>query len=171
MSSHKLSSIKIPPFYRDNYILLKKKMLLFLDMTNTTYGEMLKNGPFTHVILVPETTIGDEIVPGQWVPKDPSLYSDSERENIAMDKSLQLILIESIDLVMYNNIVNCTSGKQIWETIEILCEGSNEVKDNQKQILVSQYGGFMTKANESITEVFERFNKLINDLHIHNKYY
>ena len=115
MSSHKLSNIKIPPFDRDNYILWKKKMMLFLDMANTTYGELLKNGPFTPVILVPETTVGDEIVPAQWVPKDPSLYSDSEKEKIAMDKSLQLILIESLDLVMYNNIVNCTSEKQIWE--------------------------------------------------------
>ena len=81
-----------------------------------------------------------------------------------MDKSLKLILVESLDLVMYNNIVNCTSGKQIWEIIEILCEGTTEVKDNQKQILVSQYESFMAKPNESIIEVFERFNKLINDL-------
>ena len=102
---------------------------------------------------------------------DPSLYSDSENEKIIMDKCLQLILIESLDLVMYNNIVNCTSGKQICKTIEILCEGSTKVKDNKKQILVSQYEGFMAKANESITEVFERFNKLINDLQLHNKYY
>ena len=29
----------------------------------------------------------------------------------------------------------------------------------------------MAKPNESITEVFERFNKLINDLQLHNKYY
>ena len=72
---------------------------------------------------------------------------------------------------MYNNIVDCTLGKQIWETIEILSEGSAEVKDNQKQIPVSQYEGFMTKANERIIEIFERFNKLINDLKLHNKYY
>ena len=29
----------------------------------------------------------------------------------------------------------------------------------------------MAKANESINEVFVRFNKLINDLQLHNKYY
>ena len=63
----------------------------------------------TPVILVPETTVGDEIVPTQWVRKDASLYSDSEKEKIAMDKSLQLILIESLYLVIYNNIVHCTS--------------------------------------------------------------
>ena len=45
------------------------------------------------------------------------------------------------------------------ETIEILYEGTTEVKDNQRQILVSQYEGFMAKPNKSITEVFERFNK------------
>ena len=105
MSSHKLSSIKIPLFDTDNYILWKKKMLLFLDMANITYGELLKNGPFTPVIFVPEITIGDEIVPAQWVPKDPSLYSDFEKEKIVRDKSLQLILIESLKFMMYNNIV------------------------------------------------------------------
>ena len=90
-------------------------MLLFSDMTNSTYGEMLNNGPFTPVVLVPETTIGDEIVPAQWVPKYPFLYSDFEKEMISIDKNLQLILIESLDLVMYNNIVNCILGKQIWK--------------------------------------------------------
>ena len=95
-------------------------MLLFLDMTNTTYGELLENGSFIIVVLVPETTIGDEIVPAQWVPKDPYLYSDSDKEKIAMDKSLQLILIKFLDLVMYNNITNCKSCKQIWEIIKIL---------------------------------------------------
>ena len=72
----------------DNYIGWKKKTVLFLDMANTTYSELLKNGRFTPVILVPEITVGDEIVPAQWVPKDPSLYSDFEKENISMDKSL-----------------------------------------------------------------------------------
>ena len=86
MSSHKLSRIKIPPFDRDNYILWKKRMLLFLNIANTTYGELLKNGPFTPVILVPETTVGDEILPSKWVPKDPSLYSNSEKDKIATDK-------------------------------------------------------------------------------------
>lgn len=38
---------------------------------------------------------------------------------------------------MLNNIVNCESAKKMWEKIEILCEGTDEVRSNQKQILVS----------------------------------
>ena len=55
--------------------------------------------------------------------------------------------------------------------MEILCEGTSEVRDNQRHLFVSQYGGFMAKPNESITKVFERFNKLINELQLHKKYY
>ena len=72
---------------------------------------------------------------------------------------------------MYNNIVNCDTAKQIWEKIEILCEGTEEVRSNQRRILISQYEGFMAMPKESITDVFERFNKLINDLQFHDKYY
>ena len=67
--------------------------------------------------------------------------------------------------------MNCTSGKHIWETIKILCEGTTNVKDNQNQILVSQYESFIAKSNESINEVFDRFNKLINNLQLNGKYY
>lgn len=36
---------------------------------------------------------------------------------------------------------------------------------------MSQYEGFMAKSREGIIEVFGRFNKLINDLQLHGKYY
>lgn len=65
---------------------------------------------------------------------------------------------------MYNNIVNCTSAKHISVIIEILYEGTEEVRENQRHILISQYEAFTYKPNEGITENFERFNKLINDL-------
>ena len=53
----------------------------------------------------------------------------------------------------------------------MLCEGTEEVRDNKRHILVSQYETFMVKPNEGISEVFERFNRLINDLKLHEKYY
>lgn len=49
---------------------------------------------------------------------------------MALDDCLQFMIIESIDNVMYNNNINCTSAKQIRETIEVLCQWTKEVKDN-----------------------------------------
>lgn len=146
-------------------------MFTFIKTAHYMYPEILKNGPFMPVTLVPETTSGSKVIAATWVPKDPSQYTDTEREKVSLDNSLMLILTDSLDMSMYNNVVNCTTVKQIWETIEILCEGTEEVKENQRQLLVSQYETFMSKQNESITEVFERFNKLINDLQMHGKQY
>ena len=171
MNTQKISSIKIPPFDKANYTLWKKKMLLFIRMANHLYIGILKNGPFTPVVRVEETTDGDMVIPAHYAPKDPSEYTEPEREKVSLDSALQLILIESLDNVMYNNIVNCDTAKQIWEKIEILCEGTEEVRSNQRRILISQYEGFMAKPKEGITDVFERFNKLINDLQLHDKFY
>ncbi|XP_074353373.1 uncharacterized protein LOC141692429 [Apium graveolens] len=133
-------------------------------MTHPLYLKILKHE-------VPEATEGNIVIPGHYVSKDPSTYTKQENEKVSFDSSLQLILIESLDNVMYNNIINCESVKQIWEKIDILCEGTEEVRSNQRRILISQYEGSMAKPKEGITEVFERFNKLINDLQLHEKFY
>ncbi|KAL8124471.1 hypothetical protein AgCh_012204 [Apium graveolens] len=52
-----------------------------------------------------------------------------------------------------------------------MCEGTEKVRSNQRRIMISQYECFMAKHKEGITEVFERFNKLINDLQVHDKFY
>lgn len=50
----------------------------------------------------------------------------------------------------------------MWEYIEVLCEGTDEVRENKKHILVFQYEAFMAKLKKGIIEILERFNKLIN---------
>ncbi|KAL8103584.1 hypothetical protein AgCh_027964 [Apium graveolens] len=71
-------------------------------------------------------TDGDMVIPTDYALKDPSEYSEPEKEKVSLDSGLQLILIESRANVM---------------------------------------------PKESITDVFERFNKLINDLQLYKQYY
>lgn len=58
----------------------------------------------------------------------------------------------------------------MWEKIEFLCEGTEDMRSNQEKIMLSKYEGFMAKSREGITEVFKRFNKLMNDLQLQLKY-
>ncbi|KAK1355317.1 CCHC-type domain-containing protein [Heracleum sosnowskyi] len=171
MSSQKLISIKIPPFNKEHYSLWKKKMLIFIKASNPMYLDILKHGPFTPMIEIAETTIGTEIIPARYEPKDPSKYTDPEKEKITLDGHLQLIICESMDFNMYGTVAHCTSAKKMWDLIEVLCEGTPEVRKNKKQILVSQYEAFMPQPKEGITEVFERFKKLINELKLYDKHY
>ena len=66
-----------------------------------------------------------------------------------LDDDLQLILVESLDPVMYNVVVNCTNAKQIWDTLEIINEGSEEVKQNKKEILQQERGQHEVSLNTS----------------------
>ncbi|KAK1397029.1 hypothetical protein POM88_006892 [Heracleum sosnowskyi] len=72
---------------------------------------------------------------------------------------------------MHNHVLNCKDAKHIWETIEIINEGTEEVRENRMAILISEYEHFKSNPGEGISEVFERYNKLINDLNLHGKYY
>ena len=72
---------------------------------------------------------------------------------------------------MLNQVINCSSAKHMWDTIELLMEGTAEVKENRLDILTSQYEAFKSLSGESITQVFERYNKLLNDLNLHRKVY
>ena len=59
----------------------------------------------------------------------------------------------------------------MWDTIELLMEGTAEVKENRLDILTSQYEAFKSLPGKKITQVFERYNKLLNDLNLHDKIY
>ncbi|KAK1377988.1 CCHC-type domain-containing protein [Heracleum sosnowskyi] len=72
---------------------------------------------------------------------------------------------------MCGNVIGCALAKDMWNKIELLCEGIEEVKDNQRKILISQYEAFMAKPGEDLTSIFERFSKLLTELQIHGKYY
>ncbi|XP_063942915.1 uncharacterized protein LOC135150507 [Daucus carota subsp. sativus] len=110
-------------------------------------------------------------IPHRTYLKTHAEFSDEDNELIQLDMNLQLILIDSLDRVMYNNVVNCTSAKQIWDTLQIINEGSEEVRENKKEILVAQYEQFGSNPGEGISEVFIRFNNLINNLNLNGKYY
>ncbi|KAK1360632.1 hypothetical protein POM88_045106 [Heracleum sosnowskyi] len=65
----------------------------------------------------------------------------------------------------------CVDAKHIWDTIEIINEGTEEVREKKMEILTSSYEHFKSNPGEGISDVFERYNKLINDLNLHGKHY
>ena len=163
--------IKIPVFDRDNYELWKRKMTLFLQVSNPKFLTVLRNGPIIPMVHEPEKMVGDVFVPARNYRKDPKDYTADERADSALDLNLQLILVESLDPIMYNHVVNCIDAKHIWDTIQTINEGTEEVRENRLEILTSEYEHFTSNPDEGISEVFERYNKLINNLNLHGKHY
>ena len=59
----------------------------------------------------------------------------------------------------------------MWDTIELLMEGTAEVKENRLDILTSQYEAFKSFPGEIVSQLFERFTRLLNELSTQGKSY
>lgn len=71
-----------------------------------------------------------------------------------MDGCLQLIIIDFMNFTMFRSIAPYENAKRMWYHIEVLCEGTEEVRENIKHILVSQYEAFMDNPKKEIIEMF-----------------
>ena len=107
MSTAKISSIKIPPFDKANFGLWTRHMLLFLRAANKKYINILTKGLSPPMNIILEHTEDGVTIPHRTYLKTPTEFSDEDNELINLDVTLQLILIESLDPIMYNNVVNC----------------------------------------------------------------
>ena len=143
-------------------------MTLFLQVANPKYPGVLKNGPKILIVIVPESIANNiVVVAARTYPKDLVDYTPDD----PLDINLQLILVESLDPIMYNHVENCKDAKHIRETIENINEGTEEVRENRLEILTFEYEHLKSMLGEGISEVFERYNKLINKLNLQGKFY
>ena len=67
--------------------------------------------------IITESTVDRVRVPQRSTPKDSTEFTDSEKDVVALDTILQLIIVESMDSDMCHQIPNCTSATHMWDTI------------------------------------------------------
>ena len=53
---------------------------------------------------------------------------------------------------MSNRVIACRTSKEIWDALEIQCQGTKEIKKNIRAILIQEYEYFEAKSDESLTE-------------------
>ena len=110
MGSQKIGSIKVPQFDKENYNLWKKKMSLFIKAANPLYMGLLSNGPFVPSRVIAEHTDANGArVPEQVIPKELSEYTPTDTELVVLDIPLQLIIVDSMDPMMSQQIISCVS--------------------------------------------------------------
>ncbi|KAL8097620.1 hypothetical protein AgCh_030666 [Apium graveolens] len=68
-------------------------------------------------------------------------------------------------------VIQCKTAKEIWDALETRCQGTNAMKKNRRTILTQEYEHFDSKSDESLTDLYDRFVKLLNDLSLVDKEY
>ena len=77
------------------------------------------------------------------------------------------ILFNGLDKDMFENVINFTTSKEVWDTIQTLCEGSEQVRHNMMQLLIKKYEVFHFKHGESVNDTYSRFQRLLNGLKLY----
>ena len=77
----------------------------------------------------------------------------------------------SLDEVLSNRVITCKTAKEIWDALEVQFQGTKAIKKNRRALLIQEYEQFEAKADESLTEVYDRFLSLLNELSLVGKVY
>ncbi|KAI3815536.1 hypothetical protein L1987_15207 [Smallanthus sonchifolius] len=107
----------------------------------------IRDGPY-----IPMVASADSGGPS--VPKDPSKYSEEDIKKMEVDfKALGAIQM-CLPNEVFHNFRSYKAAKELWEDLEKMFAGSEEVKENRRDILKQQYENFVWK--EDILKKFIR---------------
>ncbi|KAL8088481.1 hypothetical protein AgCh_038306 [Apium graveolens] len=109
--------------------------------------------------------------PEKMIDKDRKDYSPEDISSIIKDAKIRYIMHNSLDSVMSNRVIGCKITKELWDPLEVKCQGTTAIKKNRRTVLIQEYEHFDSRDNESLTEIYDRFQKLLNDLFLVNKEY
>ncbi|KAL8119883.1 hypothetical protein AgCh_017124 [Apium graveolens] len=73
--------------------------------------------------------VGDE----QTIPKPQAEWADEDIEQVHKDKKDMNILFSGLDGDMFDNVINCKTAKDIWDTILIICDGTEQLRENKSE--------------------------------------
>ncbi|XP_024963255.1 uncharacterized protein LOC112503447 [Cynara cardunculus var. scolymus] len=96
--------------------------------------------------------------------KDPQYYTETEKERVIIDKKALTYMLMAIPNELFNRVDSRGSVKELWDEFEQQMLGSEKSIQTWMNQCISAYEGFRARENETITESYNRFNVILNDL-------
>ncbi|KAK8923637.1 hypothetical protein KSP39_PZI019220 [Platanthera zijinensis] len=97
----------------------------------------------------------------------PKSYSEMTKDEIiltTLDKRAQNIIVSAIDDAIFQNLIHCKTSKEMWDTLIVYMEDSEEVRQDRKSMLNQEYEIFRQGKSDSITECYKKFYRIVNEL-------
>ncbi|KAJ9542614.1 hypothetical protein OSB04_029120 [Centaurea solstitialis] len=139
---------KVPMLKPNEFEMWKIRIKQYMLLTDYALWEVVEHGPS-----VPEPAVAGA---------PPKSDADKKRKQTEM-KALSTLLL-AIPNEYQHQFCTCPDAKSLWNALEKRFSGTKSSKRNQKALLKQQYENFTSTKNESMTQTFDRFNKLIGEL-------
>ncbi|VFQ77298.1 unnamed protein product [Cuscuta campestris] len=155
------STSRPPLFDGTNYTYWKERMRIYIRSTNFQLWLVIKNGEETPMKKVDE----------KLVPKTEDEFDAEDIKKVESYAKAINMLYCAVNPDDYRKISCCTTAKEMWDKLEVTYEGTDQVREAKIDFLTQEYEMFRMKEHEKIDDMFDRFSKIVNDLHALKKTY
>ena len=177
-----LSSTRPPLFDGSNYDYWCSRMRSHLQAVDYVLWRIVKNGPLvpTTIQMVlpyldPEETDEAKIkaakiataveVPVTNIDEvDLSLLRESEIKKISLNAKAINILHNALCIEEYGRVKGFDTAKEIWDCLEMTHVGTSQVRTTKIRLLTKEYEAFEQLDGESLSDMQQRFNLIVNNL-------
>ena len=119
-------------------------MQIFIEAIDYKIWEAIEIGPYVPSIIDGSTSIGTTIKK----PRDK--WSEEGRRIVQYNLKAKNIITSTLGIDEYFRISNCTSAKEMWDTLQLTHEGITDVKRSRINTLTHEYELFRMNTNENI---------------------
>ncbi|KAH9649255.1 Integrase catalytic domain-containing protein [Citrus sinensis] len=145
-----------PPFFDGNdYAYWKTRMKIYLQALDYEIWEVVCDGPFMPMFKV---EVGDDI------PKPSSQWSELEKRKMSLNSKAMNALFCALDKKEFHIVSSCESAQEIWNKLEDVYKGTNQVKKSKINRYTCQYELFQMEQNENVYSMYTRFTDIVNTL-------
>ena len=138
----------------------KAKALIVLETMDYGMLDIVNKGP--HVPMY--QPMKDGVADGPKKPTEKHQFSEEDRRLVMLDVRARAAIGNSLPYNIYHLVQNAASAKDMLDALTVAYEGTEEVTETQKNNLNRKYEHFFALKNESLTDTFNRFNCLNNDM-------
>ncbi|KAI3698008.1 hypothetical protein L6452_31117 [Arctium lappa] len=142
---------KVPMLKPSEFDMWKIRIRQYILLTDYSMWDIIENGPSEAGRIGPDG-------------KRPPPKTDGERKIRQTEMKALSTLLLAIPNEYQHQFCNCTDAQILWNSLEKRFAGTKSIKRNQRDVLKQQYENFTSSKNESMTQTFDRFNKLIGEL-------
>ncbi|KAL5543486.1 hypothetical protein UlMin_007270 [Ulmus minor] len=140
------STTRPPLFNGNNYGYWNARMTIFLQSMDYELWDVIEKGPY-----IPMKKCEESLV-----EKLKSEWDDTDKKRISINDRAMNTLFCALSMEEFNRIRSCKTAKDIWNTLEVTHEGTNQFKESKISMLVHKYELFKMKHDESIKQILPK---------------
>ncbi|KAH9670243.1 hypothetical protein KPL70_016903 [Citrus sinensis] len=149
------STTRLPFFDGNDYAYWKTRMRIYLQALDYEIWEVVCDGPFM-------PTFKDEVEDD--IPKPSSQWSELEKRKMSLNSKAINALFCALNKKEFHRVSSCESAQEIWNKLEVVYEGTNQVKGSKISRYTRQYELFQMEQNENVYSMYTRFTDIVNTL-------